>query len=162
MAKGKNMRGVAFGVAVVSLLLGGAAHAAVYDTSAASNAKFLADFAALKGVVKLPDGLMYRVVEAGNGTSPISRYDMVTVEYEGWMINGKIFDRTKPDQPRVFQTGALIPGWREAMLKMKTGDDWQIVIPADLAYGDTGVEGVVPPDQTLVFRVQLEKVEYAP
>lgn len=156
------MRGVAFGIAVAALLLVGAAHAAVYDTSAASNAKFLADFAALKGVVKLPDGLMYRVVEAGNGTSPISRYDMVTVEYEGWMINGKIFDRTKPDQPRVFQAGALIPGWREAMLKMKTGDDWQIVIPADLAYGDTGVEGVVPPDQTLVFRVQLEKVEYAP
>jgi FKBP-type peptidyl-prolyl cis-trans isomerase len=137
-------------------------HGATYDLSAAGNARYLADFAALKGVTKLPDGLMYRVIESGNGTSPINRYDTVTVEYTGWMINGKIFDRTKPDQPRTFQAGGVIPGWREALFKMKAGDEWQIVVPADLGYGDDGIEGIIPPDQTLVFRVRLMKVEYAP
>jgi FKBP-type peptidyl-prolyl cis-trans isomerase len=136
--------------------------AATYDSSAAANARFLADFAALKGVVKLPDGLMYRVLESGSGTSPISRYDTVTVEYLGWTIDGKIFDRTKPDAPRTFQVGNVIPGWREALFKMKAGDEWQIVVPSDLGYGDAGVEGFIPPDQTLVFRVRLLKVEYAP
>jgi FKBP-type peptidyl-prolyl cis-trans isomerase len=56
----------------------------------------------------------------------------------------------------------VIPGWREALFKMKAGDEWQIVVPADLGYGDDGIEGIIPPDQTLVFRVRLMKVEYAP
>jgi len=151
--------------AVLALVLvaGSAATAATYDLTPEGNARFLADFAALKGVTKLPSGVMYRVVEAGSdGTSPISRWDMVTVEYKGWLVNGKIFDKSPPQETRTFTAANLIPGWREALMKMKTGDTWQLVIPADQAYGADGVGDVVPPDQTLVFTVRLVKVEYAP
>src|SRR5579872_3536833 len=86
--------------------------AASYQLTPEDNAKFLADFAAEPGVVKLPGGLMYQVIEPGDGkgTSPLGRQDIVTVEYRGWLINRQIFDQTKPYEPRVLTTGNLIPG----------------------------------------------------
>lgn len=139
-----------------------AADMAADPLSPQANAKFLADYAAKPGVVKLPDGLMYRVVDAGDGrgTSPISRQDIVTVEYLGWMIDGKVIDKTKPYEPKTFVTGNLVPGWTEALMKMKSGQQWQLVIPAKLAYGDEGRMPIIPPGQTLIFLVKLEKVEY--
>ena len=143
------------------VLLSSPAWAANYDLSADSNARFLADFAALPGVTKLKDGLMYRVVQdgGGKGTSPIGRQDYVWVEYKGWTVDGKVFDATK-GEPLRMQAGYLIAGWSEALYKMKTGDTWQLVIPAALAYGAEGRAGVIAPNQTLVFLVKLEKVEY--
>jgi len=142
-------------------LLATPAWAANYDLSPEGNARFLADFAALPGVTKLKDGLMYRVIEEGKGkgTSPINRQDYVWVEYKGWTVDGHVFDATQGD-PKRMQTGYLIPGWTEALFKMKTGDTWQLVIPAALAYGAEGRSGVIAPNQTLVFLVKLEKVEY--
>lgn len=136
--------------------------ASAYDLSAASNARFLADYATRPGVVKLPDGLMYRVLKAGDGPAVLRNADVVTVYYKGSLINGKVFDRTKPEEAAHFQVGGLIPGWIEALKKMKTGDIWELVIPTDLAYGADGVGNAVPPNQTLVFLMQLVKVEYAP
>lgn len=150
---------------VAALITGsGAAIAAEapYDLSAEGNARFLADYAARQGVTRLPDGLMYRVLEAGKGTSPISKQDVVTVLYEGLLINGKIFDRTKPGVTAQFTVGGVIPGWTEVLMKMKTGDEWEVAIPAALAYGADGVGTAVPPNQTLRFIVRLIKVEYAP
>jgi len=143
------------------LFAASAACADTYDLSPESNAKFLADFAAKPGVVKLKDGLMYRVIKAGNGhgTSPIARQDIAVVEYKGWLIDGTVFDATK-GEPRRFPTGGLIAGWTEALFKMKTGDEWQLVIPAALGYGDKGRSPVIPPNQTLVFLVRLDSVEY--
>ena len=138
------------------------APAGAYNTSPESNAKFLADYAAKKGVTKLPDGLMYRVIKAGTGPAVLRDTDVVTVYYKGMLINGKVFDQTKPDEPRQFPAGALIPGWVEALGKMKTGDMWEIVIPSALGYGEDGAGDAVPPDQTLVFTMKLVKVEYAP
>lgn len=127
-----------------------------------ANAKFLATYAAKPGVVTLPDGLMYKVLDPGNGKgiSPISRNDIVWVEYRGWMLDGKDFDRTKPHEPRAFNVGNLIKGWNEALMKMKTGQEFQIVIPAKLGYGDQGRPPIIPPSQTLIFLVKLTKVEY--
>jgi FKBP-type peptidyl-prolyl cis-trans isomerase len=143
------------------MALASPAWAATYDQSPEGNARFLADFAALPGVTRLKDGLMYRVVQdgGGKGTSPISRRDFVWVEYKGWTVDGQVFDATKGD-PKRMETGNLIPGWTEALFKMKTGDTWQVVIPAALAYGAQGRSGVIGPNQTLVFLVKLEKVEY--
>jgi FKBP-type peptidyl-prolyl cis-trans isomerase len=149
-------------VMLAGLAMAAAAPVVTYDLTPESNTRFLADFAKLPGVTKLPDGLMYRVLETGDGTGPVSRYDTVTVDYRGWMINGKIFDQSKPEQPRVFVVGALIPGWREALMKMKTGDRWQLAIPAELAYGEDGIGTIIPPGQSLIFVVRLEKMEYAP
>jgi FKBP-type peptidyl-prolyl cis-trans isomerase len=133
-----------------------------YTTSAADNARFLADVAARPDTVKLPDGVMYRVVKTGTGTPPISRQDVVTVTYTGLLINGQIFDQSKPDMPGVFQVGQLIKGWTEALFKMKAGDEWEVIIPAALGYGEEGSGDRIPPNQTLVFIMQLDKVEYAP
>jgi FKBP-type peptidyl-prolyl cis-trans isomerase FklB len=133
-----------------------------YDLSPEGNARFLAEYAARPGVTTLPDGLMYRVLQSGKGTSPISKKDVVTVLYEGLLINGKIFDRTKPGVTTQFTVGGVIPGWTEALMKMKAGDEWEMAIPAALAYGADGVGNAVPPNQTLLFIVRLAKVEYAP
>jgi len=133
-----------------------------YDTSAASNTKFLAAYAARHDVHKTADGLMYRVLKAGNGPAVQKDNDVVTVYYKGWLINGKVFDQTKPDEPAQFPAGGLIPGWVEALKLMKTGDTWEIVIPSELGYGADGAGDAIPPNQTLVFTMHLAKVEYAP
>ncbi len=138
------------------------ATAETYTLTPQSNARFLADFAKRPDVVKLPDGLMYRVLEKGEGTSVQKNNDVVTTYYRGALINGTVFDQTKPDEPRQFLAGGVIPGWAEALKKMKAGAMWEIVIPAALGYGEDGVSDVIPPNQTLVFVVKLVKVEYAP
>ena len=107
-----------------------------YDTSEASNAKYLADYAARPGVIKTDSGLMYRVLRAGTGPAIVSPRDHVTVFYKGSLIDGKVFDQTKPEEPATFPAGMLIPGWVEALQKMKTGDTWELVIPAALGYGE--------------------------
>jgi FKBP-type peptidyl-prolyl cis-trans isomerase len=129
-----------------------------YDLSAASNQKFLADNLARPGVIKTPDGLQYRVLKAGHGQSPQYGGDQVTVTYKGWMINGKVFDQTKPGETATFPAGQLIPGWVEALSMMKEGDSWELVIPSDLAYGERGAGADIPPNQTLVFDMTLLKV----
>lgn len=135
-----------------------------YDTSPAANARFLADYAARPNVKKLPDGLMYRILKAAPSDGPQvqKNNDTVWVYYKGMLINGKVFDQTKPEEPTSFQAGGVIPGWSEALKLMKTGDTWELVIPSDLAYGSDGFGDRVPPNQTLVFLVALAKVEYAP
>jgi len=133
-----------------------------YDTSAAANQRFLADYAVLPNVKKLPDGLMYRVRKSGDGPQPQKNSDVATVYYIGKLITGQVFDRTKPEEPSPLQVGGVIPGWTEALKLMKTGDTWELVIPPDLAYGSDGKGDVIPADQTLVFLVNLAKVEYAP
>ena len=140
-----------------------AASTASYDTSAEANKRFLADYAARPGVTKLPDGLMYRVIKAGSGPQVQKNSDVVTVFYKGALITGKVFDKTKPEEPAQFPAGGLIPGWVEALKLMKTGDTWEIVVPSELGYGSDGAgDGTIPPDQTLVFPLALTKVEYAP
>jgi FKBP-type peptidyl-prolyl cis-trans isomerase len=133
-----------------------------YDTSADANTRFLADYAARPGVTKLPDGLMYRVIKSGTGPAVQKNSDVVTVYYKGALITGKVFDQTKPEEPAQFQAGGLIPGWVEALKLMKTGDTWEIAVPADLGYGADGAGDAIPPNQTLVFTMALVKVEYAP
>lgn len=141
--------------------LAGPAAAATYDLTPEGNARFLADFAALPGVTKLPSGVMMRQLEAGKGPSPLGKQDTVEVEYKGWMVDGKVFDQTK-GQSHSFLLATLIPGWSAALLKMKTGDQWQIVIPAAQAYGAEGRPPAIPPNQTLVFVVKLDQVDFSP
>ena len=130
-----------------------------YDTSAESNTRFLADYAARKGVTKLPDGLMYRVIKSGDGAPVKNDSDLVTVYYKGSLITGKVFDQTKEGEPAQFPAGGLIPGWVEALKLMKTGDTWELVLPSDLGYGSEGAGGDIPPNQTLVFTMTLVKVD---
>jgi FKBP-type peptidyl-prolyl cis-trans isomerase len=135
-----------------------------YPVTAEGNARFLADYAARPDVKKLTAGVMYRVLHAATAAKangPLVNNDTVTVSYRGWLIDGTVFDQTKPGIPALFSLGGLIPGWRTALLKMKVGDLWEIAIPADQAYGEEGRPGRIPPNQTLIFVVSLAKVEYA-
>ncbi|MDE2134582.1 MAG: FKBP-type peptidyl-prolyl cis-trans isomerase [Alphaproteobacteria bacterium] len=138
------------------MLLNAPAPAAGDRLSDAANAAYLAGNAKQTGVVSLP-GIQYQVIKRGKGAQP-GRHDCVTVNYKGWLIDGKVFDQTK-GKPATFPAGALIPGWVEALQMMHAGDKWKLVIPAGLAYGRTGAgDGAIPPNQTLVFEIELLKV----
>jgi FKBP-type peptidyl-prolyl cis-trans isomerase FklB len=110
------------------------------------------------GVVTLPDGLQYIVVEEGKGARP-SPEDSVTVHYAGTLINGKEFDSSyKRGEPATFPVSAVIPGWVEALQLMKEGSTWELFIPASLAYGEQGAPPLIGPNEMLIFKVNLIKV----
>lgn len=122
-----------------------------------ANSAFLDANVRKPGVNALP-GIQYRVIKSGKGAQPDGR-DCATVNYKGSLINGKVFDATKPGEHATFPVGRLIAGWTEALQLMHEGDEWELVIPAGLAYGKRGAgNGVIPPDQTLIFDVELLKV----
>jgi FKBP-type peptidyl-prolyl cis-trans isomerase FkpA len=140
-----------------------------YKVTEADNARFLADYEKLPGVTKTADGLLYRVIKAGNGKTPLKTDDEVSVLYKGQLIDGTVFDQTTPANPadpdsgpRTFPAGALIPGWIEALSKMKEGDVWELVTPYALAYGEEGHPPVIPPKATLIFQMSLLKVDLKP
>lgn len=135
-----------------------------YDRSAASNAQFIADYAMREGVVVRPSGLMYRVIQSGDGESISTPQDRVRVTYTGGLIDGTVFDQTAPGQTAIFNANALIPGWVEALSIMREGDEWELVVPSNLGYGAQGAGGgAIPPNQTLVFTMNLiEIVETGP
>ena len=133
-----------------------------YDQSPSANAKFLADNKAKEGVKTTADGLQYRVIKSGSGKGVTSGADQVTVTYKGWTIDGKVFDETPPGKTATFAAGRLIPGWVEALRMMHEGDQWQLVIPADLAYGADGAGNAIGPNQTLVFDMTLISVQPTP
>ena len=132
--------------------------AAAGDLSPAANAAFLAANAAKPGVVTRPSGLQYHVIKSGHGRTPKTT-DMVTVTYKGWLIDGTVFDQTAAGATAEFPAGKLIPGWVEALSLMKEGDRWELVIPANLAYGERGAPGAIPPNQALVFEMELIAVK---
>jgi FKBP-type peptidyl-prolyl cis-trans isomerase len=146
-------------IATLAVLIVGSAQAASDPAlSAAANKAYLANFAKQPGVQVRPDGLEYRILHNGFGTRPRPQ-DYATVYYTGKLINGKVFDGTEEGMPVRFKVNSLIAGWSEALSLMKVGDKWEIVIPPSLAYGEAGTpEGTVPPNQTLVFEVELVKV----
>ena len=156
------------GVVLSGLLPGWAANAAPANTAAPNpgaatdvlsidnNQKFLADYAKTKGVIVRPSGLMFRIIQNGYGKRP-QPTDTVKVYYTGKLINGVIFDGTSPGLPASFKlNGGLVNGWVEALLIMREGDHWQLVIPPNLGYGERGQgNGLIPPSQTLIFDLKL-------
>ncbi|HEY1962595.1 MAG TPA: FKBP-type peptidyl-prolyl cis-trans isomerase [Rhizomicrobium sp.] len=148
-------------VAGVVAMIGLSAQAADSSLSAEANAAFVAANAKKPGVVTTPSGLQYRSIHTGFGRRPHAT-DLVTVNYKGTLINGKVFDATEPGLPAQFTVNKLIPGWTEALQLMREGDEWEIVIPSSLAYGARGAGGAIPPDQTLVFDLTLISVKPPP
>ena len=128
------------------------------DLSASANQTFLAANATKQGVVTRPSGLQYRVIKTGKGKTPKTT-DEVLTSYKGSLIDGTVFDQTQPGVTTKFEVGKVIPGWTEALTLMKEGDEWELVIPSNLGYGERGYPGAIPPNQTLVFEVTLVQVK---
>jgi FKBP-type peptidyl-prolyl cis-trans isomerase FklB len=123
--------------------------------------KFLEENKAKPGVVTLPSGLQYKILNEGSGESPKPE-DSVTVNYRGTLIDGTEFDSSyKRGQPAKFRVGGVIPGWTEALTKMKPGAKWQLFIPSNLAYGERGNQNIAP-NATLLFDVELVSIEAPP
>jgi FKBP-type peptidyl-prolyl cis-trans isomerase len=128
----------------------------------AEGAVFLATNKNNPGVVTLPDGLQYRIITEGTGLTPTPDA-VVTVNYRGAFLNGREFDNSaKQGHPAQFKAGGVIPGWTEALLKMKSGAKWQLFIPSELAYGAKGYPPIIPPNATLVFDVELLATQNPP
>jgi len=122
-----------------------------------AGAAFLEENKKQPGVVTLPSGLQYRVIQEGAGDSP-KPGDTVAVHYRGRLIDGTEFDNSySRGQPATFNVNGVIKGWTEALQLMKPGAKWELFIPADLAYGDVGPPNI-PPGSTLIFEVELISV----
>jgi FKBP-type peptidyl-prolyl cis-trans isomerase len=119
--------------------------------------KYLAQVAREPGIVKLPSGVMYRVVSRAPtpGAQPTVA-DTVTIDYEGKLISGQVFDSSYArHEPAALPLGQLVSAWQEVIPLMHVGDEVILYTPPSEAYGDRDLSPDIPPDSTLVFRVHL-------
>jgi FKBP-type peptidyl-prolyl cis-trans isomerase len=124
---------------------------------------FLAANKAKPGVVVLPSGLQYKVIQQGTGPKPTAA-DTVQCNYKGTLLDGTEFDSSyKRGQPATFPVGQVIKGWTEALQLMPVGSKWELYIPSSLAYGERGTNGgPIGPNETLVFEVELMSIQPKP
>lgn len=116
--------------------------------------EFLQANAQKQGVVTLESGLQYKVIEEGSDRQPVVS-DFVLVDYRGTRLDGAEFDSSyRNGEPLKVQVAKVIPGWTEALQLMKEGAEWQLFIPADLAFGERGPLA----DQTVLYDIKLIKV----
>ncbi|MDI1272937.1 FKBP-type peptidyl-prolyl cis-trans isomerase [Polaromonas sp.] len=103
-------------------------------------------------------GLVYRSLKDGSGASPAAT-DTVKVHYRGSFPDGKEFDSSyKRNEPTEFPLNRVIPCWTEGVQKMKVGGKAKLTCPAAIAYGSRGAGGVIPPNATLQFEIELLEV----
>jgi FKBP-type peptidyl-prolyl cis-trans isomerase len=116
---------------------------------------FLAQNTRNSNVKITSSGLQYEIIKETTGPKP-SADSTVLVHYEGWLIDGMIFDSSyERGSPLEFNIGMVIPGWREGIQLMSVGSEYMFYIPSGLAYGENGVEDIIPPFSTLIFSVEL-------
>lgn len=120
---------------------------------------FLEENAKKEGVVTTESGLQYKVLKSGDGKTPIAT-DTVTVHYEGKLTDGTVFDSSlERGEPIDFSVNQVIKGWVEALQLMKEGDEWELYIPSELAYGEYGSPPKIGPNETLIFKTNLLAVK---
>ena len=129
--------------------------AAAGDLSPTANQAFLAAYGAKPGVITRQGGLRCRAIKSGDGKI-LKASDTVHISYKGSLIDGTIFDQTKPGRTTAVPAGMVIPA--EAISLMKEGDEWEVVIPPDFSYRARYLLGDIPANQTLVFNLTLVKI----
>lgn len=133
--------------------------AAAAEENLAKGRKFLAANAKKKGVKVTDSGLQYKIIKQGKGAKPAAT-SSVKVHYEGKLIDDTVFDSSyQRGEPVTFKVNQVIAGWQEALQLMPTGSEWEVYIPADLAYGPAGAGGAIGPNEALVFKVELQEIE---
>ena len=141
------------GFATATLLL-----AATVDASNAKGEAFLQENKLQEGVITLPSGLQYKVIQAAaNMSSPTpSASTPCECHYEGRTIDGTVFDSSrKRGKPTTFAPNQVIKGWTEALQLMRAGDHWELYVPSELAYGSRGAGGRIGPDEVLIFDLEI-------
>jgi len=120
--------------------------------------EFLASNRGKNGIVTLPSGVQYRVIEEGDGSRP-NADDMVTVHYRGSKTDGREFDSSfRRGVPAVFQVNAVIEGWQEVLPLMREGAMWQVFLPPELAFGVRGDPPMIGPNEALQFDLRLVQI----
>lgn len=142
-------------VVSVLALAGLAAHAQVEPVSGTAPASTAGPTKAADGSETWPSGLVFRSLREGSGASP-SPTDTVKVHYRGTFPDGKEFDSSYTrGQPAEFPLNRVIPCWTEGVQKLKVGGKAKLICPPGIAYGAKGAGGVIPPNATLYFDVEL-------
>jgi len=165
-------------IAMTSLLLMGMASCTGNSSSSSDNAtdsipdygqqikdnktigrEFMEQNAKNDSVVQTSSGLQYMVLKEGNGAKP-GPTDVVTVHYTGKLLDGTVFDSSvERGEPATFPLDQVIPGWTEGLQLMSEGSQYRLFIPSELAYGSKGAGNQILPNSTLIFDVELIKVE---
>ncbi|HLT23059.1 MAG TPA: FKBP-type peptidyl-prolyl cis-trans isomerase [Bacteriovoracaceae bacterium] len=122
---------------------------------------FIENFVKNEGAVKTESGLAYKVIKEGTGATPTAE-DTVEVHYHGTLTDGTVFDSSVERGKTIsFPLNRVIKGWTEGLQLMKEGGKTKFVIPSDLAYGEAGAPPKIPGGATLIFEVELFKVNKA-
>ncbi|MBI5217680.1 MAG: FKBP-type peptidyl-prolyl cis-trans isomerase [Bacteroidia bacterium] len=129
-----------------------------FEKNITAGQKFLEENKKKPGIVTTQSGLQYIAVKEGKGENP-KPTDIVSVHYKGTLINGTVFDSSEGKDPVSFPVNRVIPGWTEALQLMKPGAKFQLFIPYNIAYGDRGAGQQIEPYSTLIFDVELLKIE---
>ncbi|AEG31232.1 FKBP-type peptidyl-prolyl cis-trans isomerase N-terminal domain-containing protein [Thiomicrospira cyclica] len=128
---------------------------ALAEQNLAKGEAFLAENAQKEGVVTLPSGVQYRIIEEGEGPNPTTE-DVIIAHYRGELIDGTEFDSSyNRGVPIQFALANVIPGWQEVIQLMQPGATWQVFIPSDMAYGLQGAGNMIGPNETLIFEINF-------
>jgi FKBP-type peptidyl-prolyl cis-trans isomerase FklB len=128
------------------------------DKNLEDGLRFLLNNNKNEGVIETESGLQYKILRAGYGNYPTIKSD-VKCHYHGILLDGTVFDSTEERREAViFPVSAVIPGWSEALQLMQVGAKWRIFIPFNLAYGEQGAGGIIGPNATLIFDVELLEI----
>ena len=144
-------------VLLIGFTMSSSANATTPEENKLAGEAFLAENSTKDGVITTASGLQYQVLTEGEGPSP-SASTSVTVHYKGTTLDGKEFDSSySRNTPATFPLNRVIAGWTEGLQLMNTGAKYRFFIPSDLAYGQRGAGGDIPPNATLIFEVELLK-----
>ena len=131
---------------------------AKYGDNKKKGEEFMAANKSKEGIKTLPSGVQYKVIKEGNGPIPADT-SMVSCNYEGRTIDGKVFDSSyKRNQPLKLRCNQTIKGWTDAMVHMPVGSVWEVYIPQELAYGERA-QGDIKPFSVLIFKIELLGIE---
>ena len=129
---------------------------ALNDENAKIGAAFLAQNSQREAVVTMASGMQYLVLQSGTTGEVATMQDSVEVHYRGQLVTGEVFDSSiERGKTSIFPLKSVIPGWRQALLKMQVGDKWEIYLPAKLAYGSRSPSQLIAANSALIYEIKL-------